>query len=348
MGDFYWVLGVLLATTGSIVSNLGVNFQKLAHKKMSERNQKKNYTQNKYWRIGLAMVIIGSFADFAALSFAPQSLVAPLGSMTLVTNSILAPLLLGEKVFRRDLIATFIIVFGSVISVTFASHTDVVYSSVELFAFYFHTDFLIYIFLVAGFIGYLHWKIRKIEVFERISRSNPDYVKHRLFHRFAYPAASGAIGAQSVLFAKCVCELLVNTVEGNGVLFTYWQSYIVLACMFLCIWLQIKWINEGLVRFDASYTVPVFTSFWILLSVISGMVFYREWVGMTTAQAFLFVLGIFITLGGVIALSKREVNTGQATNEDDRLSLEPLVGEGSGLDDDFDSDDLDLGDSVDV
>jgi len=345
-GSYFWILGVLLATTGSIVSNLGVNFQKLAHKKMADLGEKGSYTKNKYWIVGLVMVIIGSFADFAALTFAPQSLVAPLGSMTLVTNSILAPLLIGEKVVKRDLLATAVIIFGSVLAVTFASHTDVVYSTVDLFAFYFHADFLIYIISVLAFIFYLHWKIRKIEVYERISRTSPEYVKHRLFHRFAYPAMSGSIGAQSVLFAKCVCELLVNSVEGNGVLFTYWQSYIVITCMFVCIGLQIKWINEGLARFDASYTVPVFTSFWILLSIISGMVFYREWVGMKVAQSVMFVIGVFITLGGVIALSKREVNTGQES-DDDRVSLRPLVG-GDGLDDSYDSDDLDLSDSIDV
>lgn len=345
MAGYFWLLGVVLATTGSIVSNLGINFQKLAHKNMADVGEKRSYTTHKYWRVGLAMVIIGSFADFAALTFAPQSLVAPLGSMTLVTNSILAPILLGEKVIKRDLIATAVIIFGSVIAVCFASHTDVVYSSVELFAFYFHADFLVYILLVLGFIFALHWKIRKVEVYERISRTNPDYVKWRLFHRFAYPASSGAIGAQSVLFAKCVCELLVNSFEGNGVLFTYWQSYIVVACMFFCIWLQIKWINEGLARFDASYTVPVFTSFWILLSIISGMVFYREWVGMTLAQAVMFIIGVFITLAGVIALSRREVNTGNT--DDDRVSLQPLVG-ADGMDD-YDSDDLDLSDnSVDI
>ena len=31
-----------------------------------------------------------------------------------------------------------------------------------------------------------------------------------------------------------------------------------------------RWLNHGLIRFDSSYCIPVFTSFWILLSVASG------------------------------------------------------------------------------
>jgi hypothetical protein len=34
---------------------------------------------------------------------------------------------------------------------------------------------------------------------------------------------SGAIGAQSVLFAKCTAELLTNTSQGNGFLFAHYQ-----------------------------------------------------------------------------------------------------------------------------
>jgi hypothetical protein len=46
-------------------------------------------------------------------------------------------------------------------------------------------------------------------------------------------------------------------------LFAHWQTYFVLAGMGTTVFLQIKWLNEGLMRFAASYTVPVFMAFWI-------------------------------------------------------------------------------------
>lgn len=51
--------------------------------------------------------------------------------------------------------------------------------------------------------------------------------------------------------------------------------------MFFTVFLQVRWLNEGLRRFDSSYIVPVFVSFWILLSVLSGMIFFSEYKGMT-------------------------------------------------------------------
>jgi uncharacterized membrane protein len=69
---------------------------------------------------------LGSLFDFAALAFAAQSIVAPLGSLTLVSNILFAPLLLDERVARRDVIATLGIVAGSIVSVVFATHDETI------------------------------------------------------------------------------------------------------------------------------------------------------------------------------------------------------------------------------
>ena len=40
----------------------------------------------------MALIVSGSILDFAALAFAAQSLIATLGSVTLVFNTVLAPI----------------------------------------------------------------------------------------------------------------------------------------------------------------------------------------------------------------------------------------------------------------
>ena len=120
-----WYFGVFMAVLACFISNLGVNLQKKAHIGLLGKSEKerKNYNKQAVWKVGLVLIALGSFADFVALGFAPQSLVAPLGSFTLVSNVFLAPLLLKEKVFARSIIATAIIVVGSTLAVAFASHT---------------------------------------------------------------------------------------------------------------------------------------------------------------------------------------------------------------------------------
>jgi drug/metabolite transporter (DMT)-like permease len=80
------------------------------------------------WIAGIVLVALASLADLVALAYAPQSIVAPLGSITLVANVFFSPYLLGEKISRLEIKSTTIIITGSVISVWFASHEEVKYT----------------------------------------------------------------------------------------------------------------------------------------------------------------------------------------------------------------------------
>jgi uncharacterized membrane protein len=98
-GQYMWIVGVFLAALASLISNLGVTLQKLLHNQTLEKggDRSKYYNQPLWW-LGVSLVVLGSLADFAALSFSPQSMIAPLGSLTLVSNVIFAPYLLKEKI----------------------------------------------------------------------------------------------------------------------------------------------------------------------------------------------------------------------------------------------------------
>lgn len=332
-GRFWWLLGVLIAICAGISSSLGVNLQKLAHKRLKEAGgENGKFTRTGTWQCGLGLILLGSFADFAALSFAPQSLLAPLGSLSLVTNIMISPLLLAEKVNTKQRCSVAIIITGAVTSVIFASHTDTVYSAVQLFSFYGNAVFLFYFTFIIVYILSMLLLIRKVE---QRDKNSPEYLKWRKLYRFSYPSISGVIGAAGVLFAKCVCELLVGTFQGNN-LFAYWQSYFVMASFVLCMYLQIRWVNCALQRFEASYVVPVFSVFWILGSVISGLVFYREWVGMTTGQMIIFIIGVLLTVVGVVSLARKQIN--DDPSEDDVVTSQPLVDVSGLLDTDEDSD----------
>ncbi|KAF9917586.1 hypothetical protein FBU30_000677 [Linnemannia zychae] len=72
---------------------------------------------SKLWAAGLVVFIIGNLGGFIALRFAPQSLTAPLGSISLISNVVIAPLVNKEVLGKWDLAGIFFIVAGSVIVV---------------------------------------------------------------------------------------------------------------------------------------------------------------------------------------------------------------------------------------
>ncbi|KAF9324915.1 hypothetical protein BG006_000109 [Podila minutissima] len=75
---------------------------------------------SKLWAMGLLVFIVGNLGGFVALRFAPQSLTAPLGSISLISNVIIAPLINKEVLGRWDIAGIFFIVAGSVIVVVFS------------------------------------------------------------------------------------------------------------------------------------------------------------------------------------------------------------------------------------
>jgi drug/metabolite transporter (DMT)-like permease len=136
--------------------------QKLTHQRIASGYDRSNrpYYQHALWIVGLCLVMFASVADVIALCFAPQSLIAPLGALTMVSNVIFAPLLLHEKIGVRDLVATGIILGGSVTAVIFGAHTDLIYPIDDLFGLFRAPQFMAYaacVFVgVAGFFVILH------------------------------------------------------------------------------------------------------------------------------------------------------------------------------------------------
>ncbi|KAJ2383932.1 hypothetical protein GGI23_007039, partial [Coemansia sp. RSA 2559] len=144
-----WI-GVLLVLVGGATLNIGLNLQKYAFRKHQSRLLVQETGDDKsdddespepepagrirrfrsklqslpigspYWAIGLVVFVLGNATNFIALQFAPQSLVAPLGAVALVTNVIIAPLLNNERIGLFDIGGIALIIAGCIIVVVFS------------------------------------------------------------------------------------------------------------------------------------------------------------------------------------------------------------------------------------
>ena len=63
---------------------------------------KKPYTTLPIWRLGMALMAIGETGNFLAYAYAPATLVAPLGSVSVISNVILARYFLKEIITMRS------------------------------------------------------------------------------------------------------------------------------------------------------------------------------------------------------------------------------------------------------
>lgn len=79
-----------------------------------------------YWQFpaGLALLIAGTLCAAFVLGLAPQSTLAPLGSVTMILNTIFAWKFLGEAFTRIDLAAVLLMAAGTTLAVTFGKGVE--------------------------------------------------------------------------------------------------------------------------------------------------------------------------------------------------------------------------------
>ena len=329
------IIAIGCVTFASTVANLGMNLQKLALRKNLAMEQKakeevaftgrkaENLRNRVIWVSGLVCIIMGSVGDFGALAFGAQSLIAPLSSLALVANIVIATWMHGEEFSKRDGGCTLIIICGCVVSVVFAQQEDLVYTAPCLFALFGEPAAIAYfIFIITSLSGgmlFVKWIER---VLESYGRQSVLYTRWYKFHRFSYACIAGTAGAQSVLLAKCLIEAVEETIAGKGFFLRYWQMYPIIGFLICSVAMQIYWLNMGLARFDALYNVPVFQCFWMLFSTIGGGVFFQEFWSFSAIQAAMFPFGVSLCVFGVFLLSQRSQSanpTDTKTSPDARI-----------------------------
>ncbi|KAF0688254.1 Aste57867_20124 [Aphanomyces stellatus] len=271
-------------------------------------HERKPYNTQWRWWLGLFGVAVGSIADFAAFTYAAQSIIAPVGAFTLVANIFFAHYWLRERLGRNDLFGTILICIGAVTVTIFGSHSSTSYSLSELLALYYRWDMLVYVVVIASILFLLYTMMtRSEEALKTHGNLSNEYKTYRKIHPLSYAGLAGVFGAQSVTFAKSTGELIKQTAAGDNQ-FDKFMTYVILASLVFTITMQTHLLSMGLKNFDALYIVPVFTCFYITFSVLGGAVYFEEFKMFTQVQWLCFPLGVFITICGVAILSKREMH----------------------------------------
>ena len=257
----------------------------------------------------MSLIILGALGDFVALGFAPQTLVASLsGGTTIFANVVFAHFWLKQPLYFTDLLGVALVTVGVVVCAV-ASSAEGDYTLTDLKGLMIAPRFVVYAILSALFIMIMLLRIRRSKVpvvqkaptppvdepisdpetptrsashdienesFENEAESPPGEKEKEFViidHKFPlyWAAISGTIGAQSVLLAKCVMEMIVETIGGDNQ-FKYFGTYVLVGGMTTTLLTQTHTLNLATMHGDTMSTFPVFQAFWIGFSNISGIV----------------------------------------------------------------------------
>jgi hypothetical protein len=125
----------------------------------SERDgdQESSYLKSPYWWGGIVLMTVGEAGNFLAYGFAPASIVSPLGVVALISNCVIAPIMLKERFRLRDFWGVVVAVAGAVTVVLSAKQEEKKLGPHEILDAVTTTAFEVYMIITVFLIIILLW-----------------------------------------------------------------------------------------------------------------------------------------------------------------------------------------------
>ncbi|KAI8888111.1 DUF803-domain-containing protein [Backusella circina FSU 941] len=227
-----------------------------------------DYLKSKLWWLGISLMILGEVGNFVAYGFAPASTIAPLGTTTLVSNVILAPLMLKEVFRKRDLFGVLLL------------SPELIMEALT------QTQSIIY-FILTGV------------AIVALTILSPLYGAYSIMIDLGLVAI---YGGYTVLSTKSVASLLSLTFFK---MFAYPVSYLLIFVLVVTAVLQIKYLNKALQRFDSTEVIPTQFVLFTVSAIIGSAVLYHDFDGMDMEQMSRFMSGCSIEFLGVYLITSK-------------------------------------------
>jgi len=249
-------------------------------------------------------------------------LVAPLGTTAVIVNAIIAKIFLKEDARLRDILGISLAIVGAFLLVNFSNKSDSwltgdeILHNVKQFTFiiYLGLEVLVFVFLV-----YLHHRLNYIKVVTILLQV-------------------ALLGSLTVISAKAVSSMLNLSFSGSNQLL-HPILYIMLLIMVATAVGQVKVLNQAMAAFDTSVVMPTNFVFFTVSAILSGIVFYQEFYGLTFIEVFMFLFGACLSFGGVYLITGgRQTDSEKEANSDEEENEQLIPDQKGGRSDNIDSD----------
>ncbi|XP_053738053.1 NIPA-like protein 2 [Synchiropus splendidus] len=281
-----YLLGIIISICGNVLISISLNIQKYAHVLQSQRGSRPYYTSFRWW-CGVVLMGVGELGNFAAYGFAPASLIAPLGCVSVIASAIISVVFLKETVQSSDIVGCTLAITGTYVLVTFAPHTST-HVTAHLVQYYLISwQFLLYVAVEVTIFSILLYvyKWRKVK------------------HIVIVILLVALLASATVISVKAVSGMITETIKGDLQLI-YPIFYVMVIIMVASCAFQIKFLNQAMKMFDATEVVPINFVFFTASAIVAGVVFYQEFEGLAALNIFMFLFGCLLSFLGVFLIAR--------------------------------------------
>jgi len=124
----YTILGIFFNSLSFTLMKMGHNKVQTDAQASLTKDKVKPFYLNKLWLLGIVSIIVGSALCVVGLGYGNQLMLASSSSLAIVFDTILAVVILKERLMRSDVIAISLICSGSVACFFFVQNDDKEYT----------------------------------------------------------------------------------------------------------------------------------------------------------------------------------------------------------------------------
>jgi hypothetical protein len=232
------------------------------------------------------MMFFGECGNFLGYGFAPASIISPLGVVALISNCVIAPLMLKEPFRTRDLMGVLVSVAGAVVVVWSAEKEETKLGPDEIMDAISQTGFEVYFGITCALI----------------------IVLMRLSSRYGHKTILidlglvGLFGGYTVLATKGISSLISSSFYH---IFQYPIAYLFTFVLASTAVLQVKYINRALQRFDSTQVIPTQFVLFTISVIVGSAILYRDFEDVSKKRVIKFCAGCSLTFIGVYLISSK-------------------------------------------
>lgn len=274
------IIGFAMHIGGSIGINVGQNLQSLGVYNLGKDGDKP--CQSQTWVFGLVLFLVSGVITFAALAFAPASILLPLESVQFVVNIAFNRLVRRREITSAMYLGTFMVVGGIALFVIFGPNPDSCVNEEELRDFWGHADWIVWesISFSVGGICYFVWLKYKKDSQEGSALPNAALLEPVLFTVcFALVA-----GGQMVVHTKTIALLLSMDATGSSSTLSNWFFWLEfgLVALFGSQWFYRQ--TQSLMLYDPLLIIPLMQTAFIVVGTIGGGIFFGEFAALSASH----------------------------------------------------------------
>ncbi|ODV58695.1 DUF803-domain-containing protein, partial [Ascoidea rubescens DSM 1968] len=303
------VLGICFSIFGNLLIAVSLNLQKLAHTKLSQTQYHCNdadslcrnsshYLKSPWWWAGTMLMTVGECGNFIAYGLAPVYIVSPLGIVTIISNTTIAPFVFKEPIKSNELLGTMFAAMGVLFVILSSLKVNREISpepAPEI-------DPLDYISSIIFSITYLLYLLATLVLIRKdLSYHNiPASLKNQYVLLNLFLVA--IFGSHTAISTKCLSTILSFSRDYRSIFSNFLVYYLLINLLSTAL-LQVKHLNDSLRVESSSKIVPLHFVCFTITVLICSTILFKDYKDKSIYQYLLFLLGCLLTFFGVFLIS---------------------------------------------